>query len=50
MINALTFFTLLMILHYSLTIFNINANALSLIFLLMPIPWYDLIENSKSKK
>ena len=32
MINALIFFTLLMILHYSLTIFNINANALSLIF------------------
>ena len=32
MINALTFFALLMILHYSLTILNINANALSLIF------------------
>ena len=32
MINALIFFTLLTILHYSLTIFNINANALSLIF------------------
>ena len=32
MINALIFFTLLMILHYSLTILNINANALSLIF------------------
>ena len=31
-VNALIFFTLLMILHYSLTIFNINANALSLIF------------------
>ena len=32
MINALIFFALLMILHYSLTILNINANALSLIF------------------
>ena len=32
MFNALNFFTLLMILHYSLTILNINANALSLIF------------------
>ena len=32
MINALNFFALLMILHYSLTILNINANALSLIF------------------
>ena len=32
MINALIFFALLMILNYSLTIFNINANALSLIF------------------
>ena len=32
MINALTFFALLMILHYSLTILNINANALTLIF------------------
>ena len=32
MINALIFFALLMILHYSLTILNINANALSLKF------------------
>ena len=32
MINALKFFSLLMILHYSLTILNINANTLSLIF------------------
>ena len=32
MINALICFALLMIFHYSLTIFNINANALSLIF------------------
>ena len=32
MINALNFLALLMILHYSLTILNINANALSLIF------------------
>ena len=32
MINALIFFALLMILHYSLTILNINANAFSLIF------------------
>ena len=32
MINALIFFSLLMILHYSLTILNINANALSLKF------------------
>ena len=32
MINALIFFALLMILHYSLTILNINANALSLMF------------------
>ena len=32
MINALIFFALLMILHYSLTILNIIANALSLIF------------------
>ena len=28
MINALNFFALLMILHYSLTILNINANAI----------------------
>ena len=32
MINALILFALLMILHYSLTILNINANALTLIF------------------
>ena len=32
MINALIFFALLMILHYSLTILNINVNALLLIF------------------
>ena len=32
MINALIFFALLMILHYSLTILSINANALTLIF------------------
>ena len=32
MINALIFFSLLMILHYSLPILSINANAISLIF------------------
>ena len=32
MINASIFFSLLMILHYSLPILSINANALSLIF------------------
>ena len=32
MIIVLNLFALLMILHYSLTILNINANALSLIF------------------
>ena len=35
MIIALIFFALLMILHYSLTILNINANALSLIFFII---------------
>ena len=43
MINALIFFALLMILHYSLTILNINANALSLIFFINANTLFEIV-------
>ena len=43
MIIALIFFALLMILHYSLTILNINANALSLIFFIIICTYFTTV-------
>ena len=56
MINALIFFALLMILHYSLTILSINANALSLIFfinantLIPSMQYLESIQDSKIRR